>query len=79
MVAIVLQDSIRIPRITNLESFRRWARTDQYPEHGWYSYLQGELWADQSGWMRSSVFGKSFRLVEGVDPLGEREFTLKVR
>lgn len=47
--AIVLEESIRIPTwITDLDSFRRWARSDEFPEHGWYSYLDGDLWADPS-------------------------------
>jgi Uma2 family endonuclease len=49
MVAIVLAESIRIPTaISSLKSFRRWARSKEYPEHGWYSYLDGEIWADPS-------------------------------
>lgn len=49
MNAIVLEESIRIPAgLTDLETFRRWARSEKFPEHGWYSYLNGELWADPS-------------------------------
>lgn len=31
------------------------------------------------GWMKSEVFGKSFRLVRGKDELGHPEYTLEVR
>jgi hypothetical protein len=31
------------------------------------------------GWVKSTVFGKSFRLVAGKDPLGNPEYDLKVR
>jgi Uma2 family endonuclease len=34
---------------------------------------------DQSGWIPSVVFGKSFRLTRGADPAGNPEFTLEVR
>jgi Uma2 family endonuclease len=33
----------------------------------------------QSGWMKSAVLGKEFRLVQGVDRLGAPTFTLEVR
>lgn len=31
------------------------------------------------GWIRSGVYGKSFRLIQGVDPQGDPEFTLEVK
>jgi hypothetical protein len=31
------------------------------------------------GWVKSAVFGKSFRLTEQTDPLGHPEYTLAVR
>src|SRR5262245_42491062 len=37
----------RIPAwVKDLESFRRWAKSDSFPKHGWFSYLDGELWVD---------------------------------
>lgn len=33
----------------------------------------------QGGWLKSAVFGKSFRLTRGKDPLGNAEFSLHVR
>lgn len=33
----------------------------------------------QGGWLKSAVFGKSFKLVRGIDALGHPEFTLEVR
>lgn len=46
---VVLMDRYRIPSwVVDHESYRRWARSEQYPEHGWYSFLDGELWADPS-------------------------------
>lgn len=33
----------------------------------------------QGGWLKSAIFGKSFRLTRGKDPLGNPEFTLHVR
>jgi len=46
---IVLMDSVRIPAwVVDHDSYRRWARSAEYPEHGWFSYLDGELWVDPS-------------------------------
>jgi Uma2 family endonuclease len=49
MSTIVISDQVRIPSwVNDLESFRRWSRTDDYPEQGWVSYLDGEIWVDTS-------------------------------
>jgi Uma2 family endonuclease len=49
MVSISLAEGVRIPAdIVDLESFRRWALSDEFPERGWFSYLGGELWVDLS-------------------------------
>jgi Uma2 family endonuclease len=49
MVPIILEETCQIPAdIVDLEAFRRWARSDEFPEHGWFSYLKGELWVDLS-------------------------------
>ena len=33
----------------------------------------------EPGWLKSAVFGKSFRLTRQVDPLGDPRYTLAVR
>lgn len=49
MLPIMFQEACRIPTdIVDLESFRRWARSDDFPERGWISYLRGEIWLDLS-------------------------------
>ena len=48
---IVVADgnSISIPPgVCDLESFRQWAHSDEFPESGWISWLDGELWVDLS-------------------------------
>src|SRR5262249_3431070 len=43
----VVSDQVRIPSwVNDLEAFRRWARSDTYPERGWASFLDGEIWVD---------------------------------
>lgn len=47
MTAVVVVDQVRIPSwVNDLESFRRWSQTDDYPERGWVSFLNGEIWVD---------------------------------
>jgi Uma2 family endonuclease len=42
-----LKGRICIPAgITDLESFRRWAHSDAFPEHGRIDYLNGAIWVD---------------------------------
>lgn len=44
-----MADDIRIPDwIADLETFRRWARSEEYPRHGWFSFLDGDIWVDTS-------------------------------
>ncbi len=48
MGAIIFPEQVRIPVIKNLNAFRRWARSEAFPEHGWFSHLDGDLWVDLS-------------------------------
>jgi Uma2 family endonuclease len=41
-------DTVIPDGITNLESFRRWARSDEFPRHGHFAFYDGTLWADDS-------------------------------
>jgi Uma2 family endonuclease len=47
MSTVVVADQVRIPSwVNDLESFRRWSRSPDYPERGWVSFLDGEIWVD---------------------------------
>lgn len=48
MVPIQFEERVRIPGISDLDSFRRWARSDEFPEQGRFAYLHGEVWVDLS-------------------------------
>ena len=51
MTTVIQQEErdIRIPAwVCDLASFRRWAKSDDFPESGWYAHLDGELWVDLS-------------------------------
>ncbi len=42
-----IEDKVVIPAwVNDLESYRRWARSEGYPDHGWYSFLDGEIWVN---------------------------------
>jgi Uma2 family endonuclease len=46
---IVSHDDANIPDwVHDLESFRRWAKSDDCPTRGWYGYLDGKIWVDPS-------------------------------
>jgi Uma2 family endonuclease len=47
MSTIVIADKGSIPDwVADLDSFRRWARSDDFPESGGFSFLDGEIWVD---------------------------------
>lgn len=40
---------VRVPSwVVDHESYRRWAKSDDFPTRGWFSYLDGIFWADLS-------------------------------
>ncbi|HWG46073.1 MAG TPA: Uma2 family endonuclease [Gemmataceae bacterium] len=48
-VRVVIGESVCIPpEVVDLDSFCRWAISDQYPERGRFSFLHGTLWVDLS-------------------------------
>jgi len=51
-MTLVIQQEAQAVRVrewvTDLRSFRRWAKSDDFPTRGWYSHLAGELWVDLS-------------------------------
>jgi len=50
MSTVVIAGSGRIPDwVSDMDSFRRWARSEDFPESGWFSYLAREVWADPRG------------------------------
>jgi len=50
MNTIVLDDqAVHIPAwVTDLAAFRRWVRSDEFPEKQRICYLKGEVWVDLS-------------------------------
>ncbi len=46
---IVINGSVHIPPwVTDHDSFRRWAFSDDFPERGRFAFLAGKLWVDLS-------------------------------
>src|SRR5579859_2864569 len=49
MTDVIVADEVCIPSwVNDLGSFRRWAKSDAYPERGWVSFLDGAIWLDMS-------------------------------
>lgn len=49
MPIVIADIDVTIPDfIRDLASFRRWARSDDFPEKGRFAYLNGKLWMDPS-------------------------------
>jgi Uma2 family endonuclease len=49
MVSILLEEEVRIPaELDDLESFRRWTKSDDFPQRGRFAYLRGQVWVDLS-------------------------------
>ena len=48
-VVIASENEIRVPEeVADLQSFRRWVYSDDFPEHCKISFLQGEFWVDMT-------------------------------
>jgi Uma2 family endonuclease len=46
---VVVSEKITVPGwINTLDEFLRWAESDEYPQSGWISYLNGSIWVDPS-------------------------------
>lgn len=46
---VVESESVKIPAwVENLDAFRQWARSDDFPEHGRICFFHGEVWVDMS-------------------------------
>ncbi len=47
MSTVVFEETVRVPDwVKNLESFRRWYLSDDFPDSGVISYIQKEVWLD---------------------------------
>jgi len=52
MTVLVAQEedhAVQIPKwVRDLSSFRRWAKSEEFPQQGQYAFLNGDLWIDPS-------------------------------
>jgi Uma2 family endonuclease len=69
--AVVFEDQLRIPPIASLDDFRRWMRSDEFPERGRIDYITGEIEVDMSpenlffhGTLKSRICATLVNLVE---------------
>ena len=46
---VVIEGRVTVPSwVRDLDSFRRWVKSDELPESGRFSFLDGEIWVDLS-------------------------------
>ena len=49
LVAQEEDEAVQIPEwVRDLTAFRRWAKSDDFPQQGQYAFLDGRIWADPS-------------------------------
>src|SRR5262249_31338824 len=60
--------TIAVPAfVIDLPSFRRWARSEEFPERGSFSYLAGKVWMDLS---KEEIFSHNLVRAEFTATLG---------
>jgi hypothetical protein len=73
--AVVINGRVRIPAgVGDLEAFRRWARSEECPEHVRLAYLAGTLWVDltlEELFSHNQVKGEVARVLHGLCRLKE--------
>lgn len=75
MVTMVVEDEqVSVPTwVKDLASFRRWAHSDDFPEHGRICYLEGEVWIDMSGEQLFTHAGVKGEFIGVLGPLVKKE------
>ena len=67
---VVDSASIEVPPwVEDLESFRRWTETDEFPETGRVCFLRDRLWIDMSkeqAFSHSGLKGEFYRVISGL-------------
>ena len=49
MSTVIIDESVRIPdSVVDLDSFRKWVYSDDFPEHGKVSFIGGEVWVEMN-------------------------------
>jgi Uma2 family endonuclease len=47
--AVIVEDKVIVPAsVQDLESYRQWAHSEDYPQRGWISFLAGDIWVDMT-------------------------------
>jgi Uma2 family endonuclease len=71
MTEIVFGGAIRVPVwVQDLESFRRWCLSEEFPDEGNVSFLNGQLWVDPSmerdvhSQIKFAIFAALFPLIQ---------------
>jgi hypothetical protein len=66
---ISINETVDVPFwVVDFDSFRRWARSEEFPRRGQFAYLGDHLWVSDIG----------FRLLTTTDEFGRPEYSLEV-
>ena len=69
MATVILQgteEEVHIPTwVVDLESFRRWYNSDDFPESGRIDYIQGAVWVDTARQAQTKAYRWTF-LLSGI-------------
>jgi hypothetical protein len=49
--AVIFEEQGEIPLVQSLADFRKWATSDEFPEHVRIDYLAGRIEVDMSRWV----------------------------
>jgi Uma2 family endonuclease len=72
--SVAVQEDLEVPFVGSLEEFRRWARSDDFPERGRIDYLAGRIEVDMTpedyyshGGLKVEVIGALREIVKASD------------
>lgn len=70
MSTVIIDEAMRVPdSVVDLESFREWVYSDDFPEHGKVSFIQGEVWVEMNAERLQSHVGLKTKLHAVLSPL----------
>lgn len=73
LVAQEQDEAVQIPEwVRDLSAFRRWAKSEDFPQQGQYAFLDGRIWADPSmereghNQVKTEITGVLHSLIKGL-------------
>ena len=75
MSTVIIDEAMRVPdSVVDLESFREWVYSEDFPEHGKVAFIQGEVWVEMNAerlqshvGLKTNLHAVLSRLIDGLD------------